>query len=77
MLDFVAFFVGVGLMETSSTVGTSSTDFDDASSTGRGFAFYDPQPVEVSISLPKKPPVLKLREAKMRQQLKAWGLRKK
>lgn len=43
----------------------------------RGFAFYDPQPVEVQIAPPKKPRVLHLERARLEEQRKVWGLRKR
>lgn len=42
----------------------------------RGYAIYDQQPVEIKIELPKKKPIPELVQAKSKEQLKAWGLRK-
>lgn len=72
------------MITSSTTTGIDSTkrDFDAPEFTGtattsRGFAFYDPQPVEVQISTPKKPRVLQLERAKLKEQRIAWGLRKR
>lgn len=42
----------------------------------RGFAVYDPQPVEIKIEAPKKKLIPEMARAKTKEQLKVWGLRK-
>lgn len=64
-----------GYYRITSTDNTANTDVNTSGS--RGFAFYDPQPVEVQISPPKKQRVLHLERAKLKEQRKVWGLRKR
>lgn len=50
--------------------------FDDGDTSTMGISFYNPQPVEIKIKVPKKPKPWHLMEAKRKEQLKVWGLRK-